>query len=76
MEARVDNFLDHNDVVGDMPSLNETSLILRYYGGENLLDPIGNYFGDEFIPNVAKRNRFESVKGGGPFFFGNQRKKG
>ena len=76
MKTRVNCFLDQNDFVDNMPSLNEASLVLMDYRGENLLDPIGNYFGNNFVPNVAERNRPKYVKRSGPFFFGNQRKKG
>ena len=76
MKTRVNCFLDQNDVVNDMPSLNKSSLVLRDYRRVNLFDPIGNYFGNDFVPNVAKQNRYGSVKGSGPFLFRNQRKKG
>ena len=72
-DARVDRFLDKNDFVCNLPSLNEASLIFRDDGGQHVFNPVGDDLGDDFVANVAKRDGLKSIKGGSPFLFGDER---
>ena len=56
METRVNCFLDKDDIVSYMPSLNKDPLILRNYSWKNLFDLIGNDFGDHFDNYIVERD--------------------
>ena len=68
----MDHFLDQNNVVCNLPSLNEASLVFRDDGRQRFFNPIGDDLGDEFVADIAQRDGLESVKGGGPFLFGDE----
>ena len=53
LDARVDCFLNKNNIINDLPPFDKTTLFVWDDGGKHLFDPIGDDFGDDFISNIA-----------------------
>jgi hypothetical protein len=45
-----------DSVVSDEPALYKSTLVLAYYVRENMLDSIGNGFGNDLLGNIAQGN--------------------
>ena len=70
--ARMNGFLDQHNVILNLAAFDETSLVFQDYSGQQFFESICNYFGYNFVAQVAKRDGPESGEMDGPFFFWDQ----
>lgn len=54
MHARVDHLLNQNEIIHDLSTMNESSLVLRDDFGEDVPQSIRYYFGYHFVSNIAQ----------------------
>ena len=74
-DARVNHFLNQNNVVYDLPSMNKASLVLRDDGWQHHFNPVGYNLGDDFVTDIIERDVSEFVEGCSPFLFRDERKE-
>ena len=65
----MNGLLNKENIVLDLPSFYEPSLVLRDDSGEDFFESIGNDFGYNLVAEIAKGDGPESGEGSGPLFF-------
>jgi hypothetical protein len=72
----MNGLLDQNDIIQDLPSFYETSLIFRDNSWEQILESVSYNFGDDLVACVAQGDGWNLLKLLAPFSLGiNARKE-
>ena len=61
LNAGMNCFLDQDDIIRNVPPFYKSSLVFQDDDRKDLFNPICNDFGDDFISNIAHRDRSEPI---------------